>query len=156
MSLTVPLGDNLGTKITKKYVNTQKTRRKRENKFSSKITDIMRFTDLYLLFLCFSYNPCIILSGINPGSEEFYIAQKLLLILSLSIPVYVVQKYVFLIYNVRLLDYKVQKVQILGALVRIASVPLVFFNGRYDIVGYYGFSQIVLCCAAVYMLWKSK
>ena len=43
-----------------------------------------------------------------------------------------------------------------GALVRIASVPLVFFNGRYDIVGYYGFSQIVLCCAAVYMLWKSK
>lgn len=111
---------------------------------------------MLLLFLCFSYNPCIILSGINPGSEEFYIAQKLLLILSLSIPVYVVQKYVFLIYNVRLLDYKVQKVQILGALVRIASVPLVFFNGRYDIVGYYGFSQIVLCCAAVYMLWKSK
>ena len=54
------------------------------------------------------------------------------------------------------MDYKVQKVQILGALVRIASVPLVFFNGRYDIVGYYGFSQIVLCCAAVYMLWKSK
>lgn len=111
---------------------------------------------IFLFFLYFSYDPCIILLDINPGSEEYSIAQKLLLILSLSVPISIVQKYVFLIYNIRMLDYRVQKVQILGSLIKIASVPLVFFNDRYDIVGYFGFSQIVLFGTSMLMLWKSK
>ena len=59
LSLASLSGDNLGTKIKKKYENRQKIRRERENINSHKIIDFSHFTDLYFLFLCFSFL-CII------------------------------------------------------------------------------------------------
>lgn len=59
LSLVSLMGDNLGTKIQKKYENRQKIRRERENINSYKIIDFSHFTDLYFLFLCFSFL-CII------------------------------------------------------------------------------------------------
>lgn len=47
-------GDNLGTKLRKKYENRQKVWRKKENTNSHKVIDFSYFTDLYFLFLCFS------------------------------------------------------------------------------------------------------
>ena len=111
---------------------------------------------LFLVFLLLAYSPTIIVSDIKKGTEEFQIAQSLLFILALSIPVGIMQKYITMIYNVRLMDYKIQKVNIIGALVRIASVLLFFFNNKYDIVGYYAFTQIVLFTCASYLLWKTK
>src|SRR5574344_387747 len=59
LSLVSLMGDNLGTKIQKKYEDRQKVRRERENINSHKIIDFSHFTDLYFLFLCFSFL-CII------------------------------------------------------------------------------------------------
>ena len=50
LSLVSLMGDNLGTKIQKKYENRQKVWRKRENTNSHKIIDFSHFTDLYFLF----------------------------------------------------------------------------------------------------------
>lgn len=55
MSLASLSGDNLGTKLRKKYENRQKVWRKRENANPYKIIDFSHFTDLYFLFLCFSF-----------------------------------------------------------------------------------------------------
>ena len=55
LSLASLSGDNLGTKLRKKYENRQKVWRKRENTNSHKIIDFSHFTDLYFLFLCFSF-----------------------------------------------------------------------------------------------------
>lgn len=46
LSLVSLMGDNLGTKIQKKYENRQKIRRERENINSHKIIDFSHFTDL--------------------------------------------------------------------------------------------------------------
>ena len=51
LSLVSLTGDNLGTKIQKKYENRQKKRRERENINSLKVIDFTHFTDLYFLFL---------------------------------------------------------------------------------------------------------
>ena len=59
LSLVSLMRDNLGTKIQKKYENRQKIRREREYINSHKIIDFSHFTDLYFLFLCFSFL-CII------------------------------------------------------------------------------------------------
>ena len=66
LSLASLSGDNLGTKIQKKYENRQKIRRERENINSHKIIDFSHFTDLYFLFLCFSFL-CIISRYKNVG-----------------------------------------------------------------------------------------
>ena len=55
LSLVSLTGDNLGTKIQKKYENRQKKRRERENINSLKVIDFTHFTDLYFLFLCFYF-----------------------------------------------------------------------------------------------------
>ena len=55
MSLVSLTGDNLGTKIQKKYENRQKKQRERENINSLKVIDFTHFTDLYFLFLCFYF-----------------------------------------------------------------------------------------------------
>lgn len=44
-----------GQNYEKKYENRQKVWRKRENINSYKIIDLSHFTDLYFLFLCFSF-----------------------------------------------------------------------------------------------------
>ena len=42
-------------KLRKKYENKQKVWRKRENTNSHKIIDLLHFTDLYFLFICFYF-----------------------------------------------------------------------------------------------------
>lgn len=72
MSLASLSGDNLGTKIRKKYENRQKVWRKRENTNSHKIIDLSHFTDLYFLFLCFSFLYVTSLKYISDKFETKY------------------------------------------------------------------------------------
>ena len=55
MSLASLSGDNLGTKIQKKYENRQKIRRERENINSHKIIDFSHFTDYIFSFYAFLF-----------------------------------------------------------------------------------------------------
>lgn len=111
---------------------------------------------LFIFFVTVSICPQYIISGISIDTNEFYIARYLLFILTLSIPITVFQKYLQMVYGVRLKDYEIQKVNILGAIIRIASVPLVFFNDQYDIVGYYAFTQFIFLFCVIVLMYKAR
>ena len=61
-----------------------------------------------------------------------------------------------LIYSVRIEEYRIQSILIIGSILKIASVPLYFFHNKYDIVGYYLFCEVVNLVAFLFILWKSK
>lgn len=107
------------------------------------------------LFLL-SFYPNYIISGIDSDGCNFKVASKLLFISAVSVPIYVLQKYTGFIYSVRLRDFEIQRAIIVGSFVRIVSVPLVFFNEHYDIVGYYTFSQVVVFVITLFVLFKSR
>lgn len=94
------------------------------------------------IFLFLSFNPQLLIKDIEPG-ENADVARKLLLILALFSPTVVFQRMVQMIFNIRLQEYKIQRVSIVGNLLKISSVLFFFGNGRYDIVGYYLFFNII-------------
>lgn len=101
-------------------------------------------------------NPDILIAGVSNNPEHLDTARKLLYILGFSIIVTIIHKYVEFIYSLRLEEYKAQRAIIVGNVIKIASVPLYFFHNRYDIVGYYAFSQIVMLLSCLYVLYQSK
>jgi O-antigen/teichoic acid export membrane protein len=102
---------------------------------------------LFLFFVYCSFNPAFIIKGIV-SNEERKIASSLLLVLACSIFVNIVQRAVQMIFLIRVQDYIVQRVNIAGSLIRIASV-FVFFDDSYNIVGYYIFTQIILLAGSL-------
>lgn len=119
------------------------------------IFSVVSISLIAFLFVA-SFNPKLVISDLKINSDNYFISQKLLFITAVSIPAYILQKYVLTIYAIRLRDYEVQRINIIGSILRIASVPLVFFNNRYDIIGYYVFSQVIVLVATLYALWRSK
>jgi O-antigen/teichoic acid export membrane protein len=97
---------------------------------------------IFFFFIYCSFNPSFIIKGIV-SDEEQKIASYLLLVLACSIPVYIIQRVVQMIFLVRVQEYIVQRINIVGSLIRIASV-FVFFADSYNIVEYYIFTQVVL------------
>lgn len=102
------------------------------------------------------YNPDIVISGVSDNEDNYHIARALLSILCINVFVTIMQKFVELIYSLRIEEYKIQRATICGNVVKILSVPLYFFNNKYDIVGYYAFSQLVMAFTCIYVLYKSK
>lgn len=103
-----------------------------------------------------AWDPSLLIRDIKIGDYQYDIAQKLLLILALSIPFTFVYKYINLVYKIRLESYKIQRLSIIGSLIVILSVPFVFFNNKYDIIGYYIFSQVITISVSIYYLIKCK
>lgn len=101
-------------------------------------------------------NPDILIAGVSNNQEHLETARALLYILGFSIIVTIVHKYVEFIYSLRLEEYKAQRAIIIGNVIKIASVPLYFFHNRYDIVGYYAFSQIIMLISCLFVLYQSK
>lgn len=129
-----------------------------EKKFVGTSMYIFSAFSLFLsigLVVCIVH-PDILISGISNTPIHLETARKLLYILGFSIIVTILQKYVEFIYSLRLEEYKAQRAIICGNIIKIASVPLYFFNNRYDIVGYYAFSQLVMFLSLVGVLYKSK
>lgn len=109
----------------------------------------------FLLTLLFATFPEIIIRDI--GDSPYYnMAHQLLLILAFTFPLSIIQKFCGLIYSVRIEDYKIQSLQIVGSIIKIASVPAYFFNNRYDIVGYYLFCEVINLLINMYILIRSK
>lgn len=110
---------------------------------------------LFVLALLFSIYPEYLIRDIDEG-PYYNMAQKLLLIFALTIPFSIINKFCSLIYSVRIEEYKIQRFQIIGSVVKIASVPLYFFCNRYDLVGYYMFSELVNIIIGIILLYKSN
>lgn len=122
-----------------------------------KVVEIVGFVAAILLsfvalfagvMVLFAFRPELIVHGISTG-EQMRIARNLFLTLAVFSPAIVLQRGLQIIYGVRIEQYIQQRTQMAGNLVKIASVFLVFFRkGRYDISGYYLFSQSIVLAVA--------
>lgn len=103
----------------------------------------MVFLVMELVILWMSVSPQHLIPELVLGSDNFIIARKLMLLLALGCPFMIGQRVLEIIYMIRVEEYKYQRILIVASLLRILSVFFFFGTNRYDIVGYYGFYQIV-------------
>ncbi len=89
-----------------------------------------------LVFFILGLEPSLLIKNISTELER-ETARSLLFILAAFSPFVVFQRYVLLIFSVRLQEYKVQRVITIGNIIKIFSVFIFFSNGHYDIIGYY-------------------
>lgn len=87
--------------------------------------------------------PKLLIPELVDGSEQMSIARWLLFTLATSCPILIGQRMLNLIFTIRVEDYKYQKMNIVGNVIRILSVLFFFGGGRYMIVAYYVFYQLV-------------
>jgi len=108
------------------------------------------------IFMYLSFNPELLIKDVNSGVQAD-IASDLLLILALFSPTIILQRTLQMIFGIRLQDFVLQKINIVGNLLKIASVFYFFGFQNYDIVGYFLFIQIItLTCAIVGVLKASR
>jgi len=86
----------------------------------------------------------------NP--QEIHIASQLLFILAIFSPTIVLHRASYIFFGVRLEDYISQRFLIVGSAIKIISVFYFFYGNRFDIVGYYLFSQIINLVSGVLFL----
>ena len=84
---------------------------------------------LMIFFLYCSFHPHIIIRGLLVGPETS-IAASLFFILAISVPNTLLQRVLQIIFSVRLHDYIIQRINIIGSVLRISSVFLFFLNGH--------------------------
>ena len=87
--------------------------------------------------------PKLLIPELVDGSEQMSIARWLLFTLAISCPVIIGQRLMNLIFSIRIEDYKYQRMNIIGNVIRILSVLFFFGGGRYMIVEYFLFYQFV-------------
>jgi O-antigen/teichoic acid export membrane protein len=125
---------------------------------------IIGFTGfIFLVFVLFyacgvfflAFKPGILISSLA-NDEERSIASKLLAILALFSPVFVMQRIVQMIFAVRLRDYVFQRIIIVSNAIKILFAILVFSNKSYPIVTYFLFSQICTLLAVAMGLFIAK
>lgn len=93
-------------------------------------------------FLYLSFSPEILIKDIQPG-EQTQISSSLLQILAIFAPVIVIQRTLQTIFSIRLQEYKLQRLTILGNLLKISSVFWFFRQNSYNLVSYFFFVQVV-------------
>lgn len=125
---------------------------------------IIGFTSFILLiflllfsvgFFILSLNPDILVKGINSDNQN-YIASSLFFILAIFTPTTFLQRILQMIFGIRMEDFIIQRTNIIGSLFKILSVLWFFREGKYDIVGYFLFAQIVNFIAALLTLFIAK
>lgn len=113
--------------------------------------EVIGFTGFILLvFLSFfcaaffylSFNPHFLIKNLI-GKGEISIASNLLFILALFAPVTMLQRMLQMIFGIRLEDYVLQRLTIVGSIFKISSVLWFFRKDVYDITGYFLFVQII-------------
>ncbi|PKH50424.1 polysaccharide biosynthesis protein [Tenacibaculum sp. Bg11-29] len=130
----------------KKYATEYFAKGDRENEIKT-----IGFTSFVLLiflllfssfFIIVSFYPTFFIKDIKGNGQE-YIASTLLLILGLFTIVTLLQRLSQMIFGIRLDDFICQRINIVGSLLKIISVLWFFNNGKYNIIGYFLFTQIV-------------
>lgn len=101
------------------------------------------FAILALGIIVLGFFPKLLIPELVDGSEQMNIARWLLFTLAFSCPIIIGQRLLNLIFTIRVEDYKFQRINIIGNIIRILSVFFFFGGGRYMIVEYYIFYQAV-------------
>ncbi|MCR5424577.1 MAG: lipopolysaccharide biosynthesis protein [Bacteroidales bacterium] len=101
------------------------------------------FAILAIGIIVLGFFPKLLIPELIDGSTQMHIARCLLFTLAISCPVIIGQRLLNLIFTIRVEDYKFQRLIIVGNIIRIAAVFLFFGGGRYMIVEYYIFYQLV-------------
>lgn len=114
------------------------------------------FAILALGLIVLGFYPKLLIPELIDGSEQMRIARWLLFTLAVSCPIIIGQRLLNLIYTIRVEDYKYQRFMIVGNLVRIFSVFFFFGGGRYMIVEYYVFYQLVNLCVVLTALFYAR
>ncbi|WP_160171309.1 MATE family efflux transporter [Flavobacterium seoulense] len=121
---------------------------------------VIGFTNFILLiflvlfsvgFFVLSSNPHLLVKGIDTPNQ-YYIASSLLLILAVFTPTTLLQRLLQMVFGIRMEDFIIQRTNIIGSVFKILSVLWFFREERYDIVGYFLFTQIVNFIAALFTL----
>lgn len=108
-----------------------------------------------LIILFVSFYPNILLKGVSK-ENDLIIASKLLFILGLFTPVTVFQRIISMIFEIRIENYINQKFFLISNLLTVISVLFFFGNGRYQIINYYLFSQILNLLAVILSFYVAK
>ena len=108
-----------------------------------------------ILFFYLSFHPDLLIHDIVVN-KQYLIAKKLLLILALFSPTIVLQRMVQTIFAIRLKDYVVQRINIIGNILKIASVFYFFNFQHYNIVGYFLFIQIVNLACIIFSMYNAN
>ena len=104
-----------------------------------------------IVFYILSTTPELLVKGIESAEHE-YVASSLLLTLAVFTPTTLLQRLLQMIFGIRMEDFIVQRINILGSIFKILSVLWFFRVGHYDIIGYFLFTQIVNFLAALITL----
>lgn len=134
---------------------------KGEKKEEIKIIGFTNFILLIFLFLfsigffILSRKPELLVKGID-NIEHERIASSLLFILAIFTPTTLLQRLLQMIFSVRMEDFIIQRTNIIGSIFKIISVLWFFREGKYDIVGYFLFTQIVNFIFALISLGIAK
>lgn len=115
------------------------------------------FAILALGIIVLGFSPKLLIPELVDASEQMNIARWLLFTLAFSCPIIIGQRLLNLIFTIRVEDYKFQRINIVGNIIRILSVFFFFGGGRYMIVEYYIFYQVVsLGVVSVALLYARK
>lgn len=108
-------------------------------------------------YLVLSFRPELLINGIL-HSPYYDTSRYLFIIMALLSPFIGLQRLTQCIYCIRVENYIYQSINIVGSIIRILSVFYFFTNGRYQIVEYFLFIQIVpiLCSIVSILIAKSK
>ena len=106
-------------------------------------------------FFVLSQKPEFLVKGIETANQH-YVASSLLLILAIFTPTTLFQRLLQMIFGIRMEDFIVQRTNILGSVFKILSVLWFFRAGKYNIVGYFLFSQIVSFLATLITLFIAR
>ena len=107
------------------------------------------------VFLYLSFNPHILIKDIVTDNDK-YTASSLLLILAVFSPTILFQRVLQMIYGIRLKEFILQKINIIGNVFKILSVFYFFGDGKYDIVHYFLFIQLVTLICAIIGIVRAK
>lgn len=111
------------------------------------------FVGVYALVLIgISFAPQLIIKTASDAAE-LTIAKYLLIILAFSCPILVIQRITQTIYNIRLQDYRFQRILTASSIIKVISALFFFSHGRYLIVEFFLFSQLCTLCAISIGLW---
>lgn len=128
------------------YSSGDDTMEKRIIGFIAALLFVFLFLISSVIFI-FSLNPSFLIKDIAI-EQDIRIAHYLLLILSLSFPIFALHRILDMIFSIRMEDYRMQIFIISGNIIKILSVFYFFREGKYMIVEYFLFIQIItlLCC----------
>lgn len=112
---------------------------------------------LYSIFIIVTaFNPAILIKNIS-DPREIDVASKLLLILAVTSPTFVLQRVLQVIFAIRLKDYFFQRAVIVTNVLKIAIAFILFRNhSSYPIVNYFLASQLCNIASLVFGLYIAR